>query len=165
VAIVRGMTSSLPAHPSAVDPARDRVRAVRHTRTLVGLGIGALVLVVLLPVAGFLLWLYAGPDIEEPRAVAEQFLRHVEAGDDPAAYGLLCAAIRQRTTAEAFTAAVERPARPASHTLGRATFVDEAGGAASVEARLADRAGGVRTISIRLEDTAAGWRVCGDPFG
>jgi hypothetical protein len=159
------MTSPLPAHPPTTDLTRNRARGGGRTGTVVALVVGAAALAVLAPLAGLFLWLYGGPDVDEPRAVAEQFLRHVEAGDDGAAYQLLCARTQQRITVEAFTEAVQRPARPASHTLGRAAFHDEPGNRASVDADLTDRTGAVRSISLALDRTGEGWRICDDNFG
>ncbi|MFI7607224.1 hypothetical protein ACIBTV_19075 [Micromonospora sp. NPDC049366] len=136
----------------------------KRTIWLIVSACGALLLLLMaLPVGGFLLWLYAGPDLDQPRAVADQFVQQVERNDDVAAYRSLCPDAQERTTLAEFTAEVERLGRPTSHTLGHAAFADEAGSAAFVTVELTDRTGRTTSVDLYLESDA-GWQVCGDIF-
>jgi hypothetical protein len=115
-------------------------------------------------VAGFVVWAYLGPDADQPRAAAEQFLQRVEASDDSAAYRSLCASTRNKLSSAAFTAAVNRPARAASHKVTRTAFLDEAGHSAAADVEVTDRTGSVRTIELYLTELDGVWQVCGDAF-
>ncbi|MGC4879121.1 hypothetical protein ACLQ26_23035 [Micromonospora sp. DT43] len=117
-----------------------------------------------LPVGGFLLWMYGGPDVDEPRAAADQFIGRLESNDDVAAYESQCSDVKTRTSAAAFTAAVERIGRPVSHTMGRAAFLDEPGSSAAVTVELTGRTGQTTTLDLHLESTG-GWQVCDEAFG
>ncbi|MCX5065677.1 hypothetical protein OOJ91_07255 [Micromonospora lupini] len=117
-----------------------------------------------LPVGGFLLWMYGGPDVDEPRAAADQFVGRLESNDDAAAYESQCSDVKARTSAAAFTAAVERIGRPVSHTMGRAAFLDEPGKSAAVTVELTGRTGQTTTLDLYLE-SEVGWQVCDEQFG
>lgn len=123
----------------------------------------AVVAVCAVPAFGFFVWLFLGPDVDDAKAAAGQYLERVEARDDAGAYQLLCAQARRDLTQEAFTAAVDAGPRPAGHAFGRGVFLDEPGHEASIDVQLTDRAGATRRISLTLEDEGS-WLVCGDPL-
>ena len=154
------MTSPLPNHRPAVPPPAPRGGWSATTWLVVGLAVTA----ALCPVAGFLLWLFAGPDLDEPRAAVDTFLGRLEAGDDAAAYASLCARTKAATTAAEFAEAVRALPRPASHRTTDASFSNEAGTSAWVQVALTDRAAAVRQLSFKVDDEDRAWRVCGDPF-
>ncbi|NES26557.1 hypothetical protein GCE86_29105 [Micromonospora terminaliae] len=150
---------SPPPYPSTMVPNRNRVVWV-----VVGICVAALLVVVLIPVAGFVIWVTTGPDIDEPRQAADRFVRQLERGDDAAAYASTCPEVQARITVAGFSAAVERLGRPVSHELTSAVFGDEAGGSAFVRMRLTDAAGDTTAVSLHLEADPA-WRVCDDLLG
>ncbi|WP_422735352.1 hypothetical protein ACN263_17280 [Micromonospora sp. WMMD729] len=152
------MRPALSPHPPSVDPPATASRTGWIVAVAVTLGCLAALAV---PVGGFLLWMYAGPDVDEPRAAADQFVGRLERNDDTAAHESLCHQVRARTDLAAFTAAVERLGRPVSHTMGRAVFTDEAGKSASVTVELTGRDGRTTTLKLRLE-SETGWQVCND---
>ncbi|MCO1594467.1 hypothetical protein M8C17_04740 [Micromonospora sp. RHAY321] len=155
------MQPVLPSHSQRVDPAPKPER----TGWIVAGGLLLGFLAVLgPPVVGFLFWLSTGPDPDEPRAAADDFVRHLESNADAAAYQSLCPEIRNRTTAAAFSAAVERMGRPVSHTVGRAAFRNEPGTNAGVTVRLTDRTGRTTTFHWDL-DASFGWQICDEDFG
>ncbi|WCN82215.1 hypothetical protein [Micromonospora sp. LH3U1] len=125
---------------------------------------GAVLAVACLPVLGFLVWLYGGPDIDEPRAVADRFMQHLERNEDGTAYSLMCPEVRDRIAIGQFTEVVERLGRPVSHDVGKGGFGDEAGNSAWVTVRLTDRSGATTSMDLRLE-TEPGWSVCDRAFG
>ncbi|MET8350871.1 hypothetical protein [Micromonospora sp. NPDC005206] len=124
----------------------------------------ALLAAAFLPVLGFLVWMYGGPDIDEARAAADRFVQHLEQNQDDTAYRSMCSEVKDRITVEEFTEAVERLGRPVSHDLGRAGFGNEAGSSAFVTVRLTGGSGATTSVSLRLE-TEPDWRVCSDTFG
>ncbi|MFY1616010.1 hypothetical protein [Micromonospora sp. WMMD736] len=152
------MPAALSPHPPSVDPPP---RASRTGWIVAGAIIVGCLAALALPVGGFLLWMYAGPDVDEPRAAADQFVGRLERNDDAAAHESLCRQIQTRTDLRAFTAAVERIGRPVSHTMGRAGFTDEPGKSASVTVELTGRDGRTTTLELRLE-SEAGWQVCNE---
>lgn len=154
------MPPALSPHPPSVDPPP---RASRTGWIVAGAIIVGCLAALALPVGGFLLWMYAGPDVDEPRAAADQFVGRLERNDDAAAHESLCQQIRARTDLAAFTSAVERIGRPVSHTMGRAGFTDEPGKSASVTVELTGRDGRITTLNLLLE-SEAGWQVCNDEF-
>jgi hypothetical protein len=154
------MMQPLPHHPPIVAPPPKRGR----TWIVVVSVAGAALLVVLLPVFGFLVWLYAGPDIDDGRKAADRFARQLERHDDAAAYRSMCPTVRDQITIEQFTKAVDRLGRPVSHTLGRAAFNDEAGSRATVAIQLTDRVGRTTPMSLTLTSEPT-WQVCDDIFG
>ncbi|MET8087356.1 hypothetical protein [Micromonospora sp. NPDC005237] len=155
------MRPALSPHPPSVDPPPKAQRtAWIVVAALVVACLGALAL----PVGGFLLWMYTGPDVDEPRAAADQFVRRLESNDDAAAHDSLCREIKARTDLAAFTAAVERLGRPVSHTMGRAVFTNEAGNNASVTVELTGRTGQTTRLDLYLTSTT-GWQVCDESFG
>ncbi|WP_147458723.1 hypothetical protein [Micromonospora sp. BL4] len=131
---------------------------------VIAAGVVALLAVASIPVLGFLLWLYGGPDIDEARAAADRFVQHLEQDRDDTAYRSMCSETKDRITVGEFTEAVERLGRPVSHEIGRAGFGDEAGNSAYVTVRLTGRSGATTSVSLRIE-TEPAWRVCGDTFG
>lgn len=126
--------------------------------------LGALLLVPFLAVAGFMLWLFAGPDIDHPRSAVDRFVRHLERNEDRAAYQSMCSKVRDRITVAQFTEGVELLGRPVSHALGHAAFDDEAGNSASMTVRLTDHSGRTTPVDLHLKNDE-GWRVCDDAFG
>ncbi|MCF0091463.1 hypothetical protein [Micromonospora sp. MH99] len=150
------MRPALSPHPPSVDPPP---KARRTTWIVAGAVVVACLGALALPVGGFLLWMYAGPDVDEPRAAADQFVSRLESNDDAAAHESLCREIKARTDLAAFTAAVERLGRPVSHTMVRAAFGDEAGSSAFVTVELTGRTGETRTLDLYLE-SETGWQVC-----
>jgi hypothetical protein len=149
----------MPSHPPRVAPAKPR----SVNWPVVGLIVAALALVAL-PVGGFLLWLFGGPDIDPARSAADRFVQHLERNEDRAAYLSMCSTVQDRITLVQFSDGVERLGRPVSHSLSDAAFADEAGASAGVTARLTDRSGRITPVDLYLvhED---GWRVCSDTFG
>ncbi|MEH1166646.1 hypothetical protein V6V47_14800 [Micromonospora sp. CPCC 205539] len=128
--------------------------------------VAAVLAMAFLPVLGFLVWMYGGPDIDEPRAATDQFVQHLERIEDDAAYRSMCSDVRDRITIVQFTEAVERMGRPVSHEVGKGGFSNEPGTAASVTVRVTGSSGATTSLSLRLEDeTHAGWRVCDRAFG
>ncbi|WP_433112753.1 Rv0361 family membrane protein [Micromonospora sp. CA-246542] len=150
------MPPALSPHRPSVDPPP---RASRTGWIVAGAVIFGCLAALALPVGGFLLWMYAGPDVDEPRAAADQFVGRLERNHDAAAHESLCQQIRARIDLAAFTAAVERIGRPVSHTMGRAAFTNEAGNSASVTVELTGRNGQTLRLDLRLE-SEVGWQVC-----
>ncbi|CCH19521.1 Protein of unknown function [Micromonospora lupini str. Lupac 08] len=155
------MHPALSPHPPSVDPPPKAQRTAWIVAGAVIVGcLGALAL----PVGGFLLWMYGGPDLDEARATADQFVRRLESNDDATAYESQCRRVKERVDLVAFTAAVERIGRPVSHTMGRAAFLDEPGTSAGVTVEVTGRTGQITTLELYLE-SEVGWQVCGKTFG
>ena len=155
------MTSPPPYHRPVEPPPQRRGSSGRPWVIWVIVGVAAVSL--LCPVTGFLLWMFAGPDLDEPRAAVESYLVRVESGDDAAAYASLCASTRSTATAAQFTEVVLRSTRPVSHRITRVTFSNEAGTQASVTVELTNQAGTVRSVRLTADDEDGAWQVCGYP--
>ncbi|MEU7841448.1 hypothetical protein AB0B39_10780 [Micromonospora sp. NPDC049114] len=154
------MRPALSPHPPSVDPPP---KARRTTWIVAGAVVVACLGALALPVGGFLLWMYAGPDVDKSRAAADQFVSRLETNDDAAAHESLCPAMREKVDLAVFTAAVERLGRPVSHTTGEAGFGNEAGTSAFVTVELTGRTGRTTTLDLHLTLGSA-WHVCDDAF-
>ncbi|TQJ26072.1 hypothetical protein FBZ33_6452 [Micromonospora sp. A202] len=135
--------------------------------TQVGLVIGIVVTLVIcaLPVTGFFLYWFAGPDIDDAKAVAGQYFDRVEAGDDAGAYQLLCADAQKAMTQDAFVAKLKDGFRPVDHAVLGGAFADEPGYEARIDVRLVGANGATREVDLSLEGRNGDpWRVCGDTF-
>lgn len=147
-----------PFRPVADPPPPRRVR----TGWIVAACLVPVLAVCALPMLGLVVWWWGGPDRDEPRAAATAYLRLIEAGDDAAAYRMICPEVRAEVTAAAFGAEVRAGPRPAAHEVTDVAFLDEAGSAAAVGSRVTDRAGATRQVRLRLENRHGTWQVCGD---
>jgi hypothetical protein len=146
--------------PSGTRPRRSR-------RWVIGLTIGIVVAVLAvcaLPVTGFFVWLYGGPDIKDVRVAAGHYFERIEAGDDAGGYALVCERARHDMTAAAFTELLDKGPRPASHTVSGGAFLDEAGKRASVDVHVVDRTGAARLVDLDLEQHQDSWQVCGKTY-
>ena len=157
-----------PARP--VSPrAMTRPPRARSSFGLMSLSVSAGVLVSLVVVfclvvgGGFSVWMWLGPDIDDAKAVANQYLSRIESHDDAAAYAMLCEDARARLTPASFTALVEDAPRPVSHQLGYGAFLDEPGNEAFVRVTLTDRSGATRQTELTIANDKP-WQVCGDPL-
>ncbi|MEU8180290.1 hypothetical protein AB0B85_08055 [Micromonospora sp. NPDC049044] len=126
-------------------------------------GIVVTVVICALPVTGFFLYWFAGPDIDEAKAVAGQYFDRIEAGDDAGAYQLLCADLQKDMTQDAFVAKLKDGSRPVDHTVLDGAFADEPGYEARIDVRLVEGGGATREVVLSLEGRNGNpWRVCGD---
>lgn len=166
---VRTMASSLSAQgPEKMPPLLGRGGTGGwSTGVKVGLvvGIVAALAICALPVTGFVVYWFLGPDIGDAKAVAGRYFDRIEAGDDAGAYGLLCADAQKDMTQAAFAAKLKGDFRPVDHTVLRGAFADEPGYRAFVDVRLVAESGATREVTLYLEGRdPEPWRVCGDTF-
>jgi len=152
-----GSVTSLPERRRSAVPFLPR----RHggNRGVPGLVIGVGLAACALAALG---WMGLGPDIDEPAAAAGRYLERIEAGDDTAAYRMVCARTHRDLTAKAFTARVVAGPRPVSHAVTGGEFLDDPGHVAGLDVRIVDRTGATRQISLTVENGEGAWKVCGE---
>jgi hypothetical protein len=126
-----------------------------------GIAIVAVLAMLAVPVLGFFVWMFLGPDSDDAKATAGDYLQRLEAKDDAGAYALLCADTRRDTDQAAFTGLVEAGPRPAGHEV-TAGHLDEAGRHGDVDVVLTDATGATRPLHLRLTYANRKWSVCGD---
>ncbi|MBM2616474.1 hypothetical protein JIG36_12995 [Actinoplanes sp. LDG1-06] len=125
-------------------------------------GILAVLAVCAVPVFGFLVYWFAGPDLDEPKNAAAAYLQQIEARADRNAYGMLCSDLRAETTPAEFTAMLDAAPRPARHSVGRAVFLNEPGTSAGITVLLTNPTGASRALDLYLTSDKSGWHICGD---
>ena len=96
-------------------------------------------------------------DLDGARAAAATYLGHLEAGDEAAAYRMLCPGVRRELTLAGFTVAGEAGPWPSSHVITGARPSTEVG----VEARVTDPVEAVRAIDLDMAEHDDAWELCG----
>ncbi|WP_143163058.1 hypothetical protein [Couchioplanes caeruleus] len=137
------------------------------TGAKVGLAVSIVAAIVIcsVPMAGFFVYWFLGPDLDDAKATAGQYFDRIEVGDDTGAYRLLCTKAQNEMTQDSFAAKLKDGSRPVDHTVLNGSFLGESGYEALIDVRLVTGSGAIREVNLTLNGGDKNrWRVCGDTF-